>query len=131
MIAVYFAIRVFQKPQIGIKQIGIIFIVAFGLGITNFALAKASEKVFKSIPISEHPHNHSMMNMFKAPVTTSNVSTVNVMGIDMTREQAQVHCKMEGMQQMEVCQQFQENAETEIAQAIVPQGHDNSDGHHN
>lgn len=131
IIAIYIAVRVFQKHQVGIKSIAIILALATGLGVTNFAVAKASEKVFKSIPISKHPHKHSIMDMFKAPVTLNNISTINVMGIDMTKEQAQEHCKMSGMEQMEVCQELQGAIEVESTEVIVPQGHDNSDGHHN
>jgi hypothetical protein len=87
--------------------------------------------VFKSIPISKHPHKHSIMNMFKAPVTSIDSSTINVMGIDMPKEKAQEHCKMSGMEQMEVCQELQGAIEAEVTEVIVPQGHDNSDGHHN
>lgn len=130
IVAVYLAVRVFQKHQVGTKSIAIILTLAFALGITNFAVAKTSEKLFKSIPISKHAHNHSIMDMFKAPITASDIGTINVMGIDMAIEKAKEHCKMGGMQQMEVCQQFQGATETETI-VVVPQGHDNSDGHHN
>jgi len=132
IISIYFAIRIFKGYHVGIKPIAVIFMISLTLGITNFAAAKASEKVFKSIPMSEYAHKHSIMNMFKAPVNTAiNTSTFNVMGIDMLEDQAREHCKMSGMEQMEVCQQFLESAEAEIPTAIVPGVHDNSDGHHN
>ncbi len=112
IVAIYIAIRVFQKHQVGIKSIAIILALATGLGVTNFAVAKASEKVFKSIPISKHPHKHSIMEMFKAPVTSESSKQFNVMGIDMNEKQAREHCNFPGMEQMEVCAQFMdENGE--------------------
>ncbi|MFT6829450.1 MAG: hypothetical protein ACJAV6_000279 [Candidatus Paceibacteria bacterium] len=129
--SLWFAVKIFKTNSIPIKKIiltGLLFTV---LGLTSYGLVKASEKIFRSIPTSVHPHKHSIMDMFKTPVTASNVSTVNVMGIDMTKEQAKEHCKMNGMEQMEVCQQFQNSIEAETVETIIPQGHDNRDGHHN
>jgi len=132
IISIYLAVRIFKKHQVGMKPIAIILAISFVLGATNFAVAKASEKVFKSIPISEHAHKHSIMNMFKSPMDAPiNTQTFNIMGIDMTEQQAREHCTMNGMEQMEVCQQFLETTETKTTTTIVPARHDNSDGHHN
>lgn len=132
IVAIYIAIRVFQKHQVGIKSIAIILALATGLGVTNFVVAKASEKVFKSIPISKHPHKHSIMDMFKAPVASNGTESFSVMGIDMSEQQAREHCKMVGMEQMEVCYQFkdEDGVIDSIEEVYVPEGHDNSDGHH-
>lgn len=130
--SLWFAVKIFRSNNISIKKIALIGALSLVLGITNYGVAKASEKVFKSIPMSKHAHKHSVMNMFQAPSSAPiNTSTFNVMGIDMTEQQAREHCKMNGMKQMEVCQQFLETTETKTITAIVPAGHDNSDGHHN
>jgi len=130
IVAIYYGVRVFYKHQVGVKPIAVILIVAFALGVTNYGVAKASERIFKSIPMSEYAHKHSIMSMFKAPVISNNNPIINIMGIDMTKEQAQEHCKMSGMEQMEVCQQFFGTNETETIEVVTPQVHDNSDGHH-
>lgn len=129
----WFAIKIFKLHNMTSKKIFLISALSVVLGLTSYGTAKASEMVFKSIPMSKHAHSHSIMDMFKAPVRAENTQQFNVMGIEMNEEQAREHCNLLGMEQMDVCNQFR-NDDGEITplenDVYVPEGHDNSDGHH-
>ena len=129
----WFAIKIFKLHNMTHKKILLIIGLSVLLGLTSYGTAKASEMVFKSIPMSKHAHSHSIMEMFRAPVKSESSKQFNVMGIDMNEEQAREHCNLPGMEQMEVCAQFMdENGEITpvVEEVYVPEGHDNSDGHH-
>lgn len=132
IIATWISFKILRFNKIPSSKMFLVGGAAVLFGLMNYGVAKASESIFKSIPMSQHAHKHSIVEMFKAPIS-KNIQTFNVMGIEMNEEQAREHCNLLGMDQMEVCQQFINEdgvIELEVEEVYVPEGHDNSDGHH-
>jgi hypothetical protein len=90
-----------SNPQTTKNPFAIILITLL-FGFVNYGIAKGAENVFKSIPISEQPHRHSLKEMFVAP----------------QKIQPKADKKMG------------ETQPNEPSEVFVPEGHDNSDGHH-
>jgi|GEM_PF-2351112 len=139
--AVVFGLVLLNKKSATTKILVVVSLVAVVFGSVNYLGAKGSELVFRGVPISDSPHRHSIAAVFKAPVLQApvlqdsvikdSVEIFNVMGINMTEEQAREHCSVMAMQQMEVCQQFSKTVEMKKPEINTPMVHDNSDGHHN
>jgi hypothetical protein len=104
-----------KTPQKGIV-IALVFSVLFGA--INYSGAKGSEKIFKSIPISQSSHKHSVIEIFRAPKVKS---TTQTSGDGNTTQQNQM--EMMGMDMETHMQMINKEVTT-------PESHDNSDGHH-
>jgi len=129
LLSFWFAVKILKEHKVTTGKILVIGLICVGLGSAQYGVAKASQNIFKGIPMSESSHKHSMKSMFVAPATPS-PETVMIMGMEMTPEQAREHCQMMG--DMTECQEYLEVPSKEIINEVVmPKMHDNSDGHHN
>lgn len=113
LVAVVVGVRILSKLAVAQKTIVGIIVLAVVIGGLNYAGAKSSEKVFRSIPISTQKHGHGLKAMFEAP--TSRVG----------------HDNSDGHHDVEPSMGIPTLNGTDTPEMIVvPEGHDNSDGHH-
>ncbi len=94
-------------------------ILSLLIGAANYAMAKVSEKVFRSIPVSSDDHGHSFLEMFQPPHDNSDGHHDD----DMFEHMDDI---MDTTMRVPA-----PGFEGEVDEMIVvPMGHDNSDGHH-
>lgn len=98
-------------------------VIALLVGSVNYVMAKGSEKVFRSIPVSTEDHPHSFMQMFSAPHDNSDNHHDDEMNTMMNEGMENMMDTSMGMP----TPGLERNADEMI---VVPGGHDNSDGHH-
>ncbi len=120
LVAVIVGARILSKLAVAKKIIAGIIVLSVILGGLNYAGAKSSENIFRSIPISTEKHGHELKSMFQAP--TSEAMHDNSDGHHDNDMEAG-HNNSDGHHDGDPLMGMKSAVK-------VPEGHDNSDGHH-
>lgn len=108
LVAVVAGVSILKGYSVSRKTIAGVLLLGSLIGGMNYGLAKASEKVFQSISISQDAHRHSFWEMFQKPEITTQTIIID----------------SQDPESGEIIKEIIEKP------TVAPSDHDNSDGHH-